>query len=361
LTQLTVDDAGKMFVYPTTFHPAGGLNAASVVTLKSGEIRTGVDIALKPVPAVRISGTVMGPTGPAANLAVKITPVGQERLSSTRVGNDIAQTLTRPDGSFTVIGVPAGSYIVSVLRAGVQLGGESTRRMLWGRTPVSVGSADIDGVAIQLSTGFTIAGRTEFEPGILPPPPPDVVQRGRIVIRSLDDTTVAPAQSMTLGPDGSFKSAEFAPGEYTATATLAAPGWTLRSLVIGGRRVGSTFELSSDERAAVLTYTDKAAEITGTVTGITPDAQIVVALVPVDTRSQALSPQDRRFVAVRNGAFRFSDVLPGDYAAVAAAGTITQFDGIDEKTLMALARQGTRVTVGDREKKSLALTSIAKR
>ena len=50
--------AGRAMAYPTAFHPAGSSVAeATTIDIKIGEDRPGVDIALTPVAAVRVSGT----------------------------------------------------------------------------------------------------------------------------------------------------------------------------------------------------------------------------------------------------------------------------------------------------------------
>ena len=56
-----------MAVYPTTFFPsAATAGAATPITLGAGEERTDVAIALRPVPAVRVSGRLVTPDGIAA-------------------------------------------------------------------------------------------------------------------------------------------------------------------------------------------------------------------------------------------------------------------------------------------------------
>src|SRR5262249_7116286 len=66
-------DDGRVIVYPTTFFPGVTSPAgASVITIKSGEERSGVNFQLRPAPAVRVSGTVVGPSGPVGRLGVRL-------------------------------------------------------------------------------------------------------------------------------------------------------------------------------------------------------------------------------------------------------------------------------------------------
>ena len=58
--------AGRMAVYPTTYFPAAATaGAATPIALEAGEERTDVTIALRPVPAVRVSGRLVTPDGSA--------------------------------------------------------------------------------------------------------------------------------------------------------------------------------------------------------------------------------------------------------------------------------------------------------
>ena len=67
-----VSENGSVYVYPTSFYPGAPSSArARVVTIESGQQRENVDFALRPSRAVRVSGIVVGPDGPAAN-----TPCG---------------------------------------------------------------------------------------------------------------------------------------------------------------------------------------------------------------------------------------------------------------------------------------------
>jgi hypothetical protein len=67
-----VSGDGRMAAYVTQFFPASGsLADATVVSIGSGEVRSGVDIRMPLQPTVRISGVVTGPEGALANLQVR--------------------------------------------------------------------------------------------------------------------------------------------------------------------------------------------------------------------------------------------------------------------------------------------------
>ena len=103
--------------YPTTFFQnATTPLEATVITLGSGEERNGVDLSLRLVPAVRISGTLTGPDGPVKDIGVLWCRRGTETLL-----NDAffaaASAATDATGGFTFLGVPPGAYTDQGLRS----------------------------------------------------------------------------------------------------------------------------------------------------------------------------------------------------------------------------------------------------
>ena len=108
----------------------------------------------------------------------------------------------------------------------------------------------------------------------------------------------------------------------------------------------------------VVTYTDKAAELSGVVTRSADDADVFVVLMPVDPRATAPVNARRMLIAAvgADGTYRLTGVLPGDYviAAVAPAGGRAALQ--DEPVISLVTKQGTRTTLTDREKRSLPVT-----
>ena len=108
--------AGRMAVYRTTYYPAASTaGAATVITLEGGEERTDVTIALRPVPAVRVSGRLVTPEGsPPPPTSIRL--VGDAMADViTRSASGIADAgfetvngMTDAGGRFTLLGVPAG-------------------------------------------------------------------------------------------------------------------------------------------------------------------------------------------------------------------------------------------------------------
>ena len=79
----SVGDNDRFLVYPTTFAPAAASpSAAGLITVASGDERTGVDLRITMTSTHRITGTVSGPDGPAANVAISLSPAFTDELAS---------------------------------------------------------------------------------------------------------------------------------------------------------------------------------------------------------------------------------------------------------------------------------------
>jgi hypothetical protein len=126
--------------------PEGGSSAT--VDAPAGR-ETKIDFALSQTLAVRVRGTVSGvPAGRGFGLSLI------RRGMNPGFGNFPAPV--RPDGTFEVSGVIPGSYI---LNANYNDG----KQMLRAHVPIEVGSSDIDGVAVQLQSGFSVTGTVRVE------------------------------------------------------------------------------------------------------------------------------------------------------------------------------------------------------
>ena len=98
----------RRLVYPPVFYPGGStFSGAATIDLGRGEERLGVDLALHPVPSVRVAGRLQGELSDYSGIVLRLMPAGLEDLG---VGTEVATTLVQRDGAFAFLGVPAGAY-----------------------------------------------------------------------------------------------------------------------------------------------------------------------------------------------------------------------------------------------------------
>lgn len=149
--------------YATVFYPfAPTASRATLVKVTSGAEQSGLDFQLRPVPVSRISGTVTGPNGPAANLAVTLRPSQAGDLIAPM---ETATARTDGAGNFRFNSVPQGDYIVRVASAGAPLNGPGPVRIVTSAN----GIVAVDEIAVAPGA----AGRGGPPPP--PPPPPPMV------------------------------------------------------------------------------------------------------------------------------------------------------------------------------------------
>lgn len=383
---------GKLFVYPTEFYPATSISSqATLIPLRSGEDRVGVDLQLKPVATSRVSGTLTGPSGPMGNVDLSLAPAVGDLESAF----DVATTITDTRGAFVFLGVPAGQYILHALKvpprpAGpnrlttvVQSGsgtlytgssasdepfpapGAPEGPTLWANAPVVVDRADVTSLSVSLRTGFRIGGRVVFD-GTADKPAPDAIPRLALVFFDPVDGRAGVSSTVTRGTidaTGRLSSYELPPGKYYVhISTGPMPGWTFKSAMVNGRDVSDVpLDLTSDVTDVALTFTDRPSQLGGTVRTPkgAPDAGAEVLVFPANVVSPDFAGAPRRLLSARaatSGAYQVSALPPGEYFVVAVTDEAAA-DFPDLKLLRTLARLATRVTIGDGDVKTQDLTT----
>ena len=387
-------DDGKMLVYQTVYHPAAtSVAQLTVITLGSGEEKTGIDLHLRLVPTFRVSGTVNGLEGPVANMGVKLLPATADDFA-TESGLEVANTATDAQGDFTFFGVPPGAYTLKVLKmprplptpmsegmvlvssgaGGVAFGTSigatpppppplPTDPTFWATLPVTVAEANVSGLTVSLRPGYRVAGRVEFE-GTRDRPTPEQIQRMSVGLTPLDSRFSVVVTPGRISPDGQFRTLGFPPGKYLVNIASGGPGleWRLKAATFGGRDVSDEpLEISgSDIEGVVLILTDKPTQLSGTVRNAQGqgDGQADVVIFPADHqlwKQYGVNPRRARSIrATKTGAYSIQGLPAGDYHLVAVDSTSTR-DWQDPKFLDAAARVATRVTIVEGDKKTLDL------
>jgi hypothetical protein len=361
---------GRIMAYQTQFYPnASAASQASLVSLKSGDDRRGIDLQLRLVPSVRVSGRVTGPAGPGAFLGMTLVPPSGSDLTSEGSAQ-AARTITDGTGAFTFLSITAGQYLLKIRMyphpesAAPQPPGaiplpppaEPTQ---WALMPITVGDRDITDLAVALKAGLAMSGRVEFA-GSRPAPPADQIQRMSITLQSAEGRTSSPiATPGRAAADLSFRTAGYPGGRYVAAVTTLPAGWTLKSVMSGGRDVSvEPLELTdADVKDAVITFTDLTTELSGTVTGPRgPDANAEVVVFPADSVAWkdigVVARRGRNVRPSKAGVFSISGLPPGAYF-VAAVPVASIGDWQDPLFLDKLVATATRVSLGDGEKKTV--------
>ncbi len=393
-----VGAGGSLLAYPTQYYSmAATVAQATILKVASGEERSGVDFVLRLVPTANISGMLTGPEGPGGNYVLHLVPAESDSLSFDQ---DVATAVTDDTGAFMFLAVPAGQYVVQTARTPepapppppppppgstsrteqtTDPGGRTIvttttigptgavlnvdRRMvsppmLWTAAPVALGGTDLDGVTLVLREGLKISGRVEFV-GAAERPPASRLAQVPVVIEPADARQRGGFQQPgRLNPDGTFTLGGLLPGRYLVRVGGAPGGWTMQSAMLNGVDVSDVpLELGErDVTGVVVTFTDRIAELRGTVRGLKPDAEPpAVLLFPADStswRQFGINPRRMRLNrASPTGQFAFGAVPSGDYFLVAIP---DEYSGewMDPVYLDLLSRTAARITIGEGERKT---------
>ena len=382
---------GRLSVFADACYPsAPTVQGAEAVHIDSGQDRSELNMVLRIVPSVRILGTLSGPSNRLSGMAVHLYPAAPGDV--TIVGAiEAAQTVTDPEGGFGFIGVPAGSYVLKVTyapRSEQAIPQELIDRLiaegafvpdsfferppvtapaeptLWAIAPVTVGETDVTGLALALREGPRVTGRIAFE-GTKARPAADRLASATISFDAVDGSasnTYAQARGRVV-PDGTFSTMGVVPGRYLVRLQGAWPGWTLKSIVAGGREVSDDpLDITgADIDGVVITMTDRPSELSGSVRTDSgaPDRRANVLVFPSDRARWTQTNAGRRMASTgvsKQGTFTVSGLPAGDYFVVATNESISS-NWQDPRMLDTLSRIAARVTIRDAEPRKVDLVT----
>ena len=345
--------AGQLNFYPSTYYPSStSMAMATVVHVASGEEQSGVDIAVRPIPVVRVSGHVIGPSGPVPNITLRLVaadPTVMRTSPATLI--DTPMSLADGNGDFTFFGVAPGPYTLFAFRKPAS----GSEPIVWAADTIAVGDRDVTGFVVNLQTGARIGGRVLVEGS--KPLTPDALGRLAIVPRPMPGspgsllTIVTQARVDTAGR---FVTNQIVAGAYTLTATGVPPGWTVKSAVRanGDNIYDRPFDLTmSGVDDIVVTLTDRISTLEGVARRANgePAVTATVAVFPTDRALWRLPGVGSRRVQVaapaRDGRYSFRDLPSGEYFVVAVEWPSADFS--DPQVLSALMPSATRVTIGE--------------
>jgi hypothetical protein len=288
---------GRAMAYAMTFYPGvETADLAASIDLSLGEERAGIDLTIRPVPSVSVSGTAAGPEEAMKGLVLRLVPVSLEGLSD---GAEAATVLVGPDRTFTFMNVPAGEYVIDAPGSTLELtytGGVDGRLMpqspglrwggfqsatldsgppgtgytrksgsrsdrFWARTRVSVGETDIPNLVVTINPSFVLKGWLIYEGTTrttLETTPIATATGGAVSPTTTAVTTTTPKPvtqpfielepaggnpglgiARSIRPDESESQDWFVveglkPGEYVFRLTVGASRFTVKSIMIDG-------------------------------------------------------------------------------------------------------------------------------
>ena len=313
---------------------------ATAVTVRAGEVRDGIDIAVAPVRVGTVSGVVRAVDGtPTQNVQLSIVPAGPPLPLAA--ATSVRTSRPEKDGRFTMTNVAPGSYRIMARGGGVTYSADGSsvtitgdKQTEWAVADVNMQGADVDGVLLQLQPGLTFTGRV-VATGTAPQPAswkgltvrlqePSPSDQPNITMNGVP-TSSTQSRSAGVQDDGTFQINGIQPANYEVQLTLPAnlrSVWSIKSIVAGGRDVRDA-PLILDQSSfgdVVVTLTDQPTQIAGTFSSASGQAatDYYLVLFPAERSLwHERSPRLRVMRPAADGGFNARDLLPGNYRIAA--------------------------------------------
>ena len=352
---------GRMQVYRTTYYPtATTAPTATPITIRSGEERTDLTIALRPVPAIRISGRLLTPDG-SVPPPMMIRLIGDAMTDVTTfgspngpddVGLETVSGLSDGQGRFMLLGVPPGDYVMQQANRFLARPLQQGKPSYWVSQRLTAGREDITDVAVELHPALRVAGRVELRAEA---EGTEKAALGFVRLLLLQTPHGAPGQ-VAIEIDATEKTfAGVAAGGEYIVRPYENGGWYVQSITLDGKDITDrAFDLQADVSSLVVTYTNRTSKLSGTVTDSqgTPARDAMVLAFSVDRQrwtGYGTSPRHMKSVAAKpTGVYTFEHLPAGDYYVVAV--DESEADGWQEVArLEQLANAATRVSISASE------------
>jgi hypothetical protein len=341
--------------YTPTFYP-GAADAATAgrVTVDAGRDAAGIDITLTPRFLATVSGSIASADG--------APPAGMVSLgvSSRSAAVPFSSWSASPDatGRFVIRNVPPGEYVVKAV--------DPADPPRFGMHHVTVADTDPPPLTIVTTRGTTVEGT------IVAPHDANLVSLTVSAVPADFDYSPA-AGSFRLTrvareADGSFRLPGVTGPSRLQIEVPACQGCYVVSAFVNGRDALDTpfdFGLSDAVyRGAEIVISDAGATLEGRIVRERGDEAARVSVVAFSAFRDLWYPQSRhiKIAPVAAGEpFQVPGLPPGDYLVAAVAGTgalSLEGDVTDPETLEQLSRRAARVTLRERERRSLDLRLV---
>jgi hypothetical protein len=253
--------------------------------------------------------------------------------------------------------------------SGPQAGGvpppPPTEPTLWATTPIAIGKTPVEGLTVTLQVGPRIRGRVEFE-GTTERPEAAALQRIAILLEpATAASNIRPIPPGRIEASGNFVTGGVPGGKYFVRTFGTPEGWFLKEARYEGTDLTDTAVTleGRDLSGVIIVFTDRPTELSGTVRNTRgADADATVVIFPTDA-DQWITPGSRRIRSVstsRTGIYKFAGLPPGDYY-VAAVADDSSAEWQDPEVLASLARDASRVSLDDGERKTADVRTLQKR
>lgn len=294
----------------TTYYPGStDSSQATAIDVATGAAIQGIDVRVQRARTFNVSGQIIGAPPGRRDGMVILMPAGSSAGPASRPA---AMAPWRPDGKFTVRGVPEGSY-----EALVESFGQEGR--FHGSADIQVGDRHVDNVQITLQPGFDLAGALRIEGKEAAGEQGLDTAIINLVPRDRSPRFGGGAQGVRAGSDGHFLIRQMRAGQFDINVAGLPENHYVKAV-----RAGQADALAAGAHIVAgmqidVVLSPGGARIDGGVTNEKGEA-VTAASVVLLAKEGAAAPLHRRVRTVsldQQGHFAFSGVAPGDYQLLA--------------------------------------------
>jgi Carboxypeptidase regulatory-like domain len=358
--QVTVGESGvELPKFGKTYFPGTpDASQSQFVTLRAGDVVTGVDFPLVRARTFRVKGrATMVDGGPVLG--------GIALMSSYRSRSSVAIELgarIEPNGDFEFVNVSPGEYVLQVVRnrSSVEREGEFAYAF------ITIADHDVTNLNIRTAIGSTISGRLTFLGGE-PPKTNDLEIVAIPVDRDRSPRIGGATTRARVTDDGRFE-LKGVSGPRRLQVVREPTGWMTKAIVDHGLDISdSTIEFGREEqslRELEITFTNQVTRIRGQVPNSRDVPASDVSIVAFATRRDLWYERTRFFRRVssdRDGSFVIEGLPPEEYFVVAAVTPDDPGEWQDPDVLDRLSRGAPRVHLSEGQTLSVTLQKIATR
>jgi len=355
--RVLVGDPRNTTGYAPIFYPnATNVAFALPVTIGQTDV-SDIDIAFRPEPVTRISGTIVNSRGQPTNGFVMLGV--SQRSSAILLEPRVAPPT--PDGTYVFESVSPGEYVV---QASVPAGGGGATE--FARVDVTLTGGEPVQVPLRTSLGARVRGRitVDAQPSRRPP----IIDIGLPPVDPDQSMMGGTSVGVPLDSDGSFEVPSVT-GLRRVVPLSPLDGWFVKAARVRGvEALDAPFDFGNESRIfddVEIVVSPTAAAISGKVFGSAGEvrADFAVVLFSSDPSRWYRQSQGLRLERPsQNGEFRVGSLPPGSYYVVAlgdASDVVASGDWQDPATLDKLRSIATEVSVNESESRSVTLRLAA--
>lgn len=217
--------------FPGTTDPM----AAVPVSVVSGQECAGIDLTIRAVPLLRLSGTVAGPSDLPEHIGLFLAMVSPPTMFLQ------TQTGSTSNRQFVLSEVPPGRYWLSASvfqRPPADAPRGTAAVMWWATVPITISDRDVTDVVLALQPAMSLSGQIVVDqPAVDQPADMQRYAVSLTAIRGTVRVNERPAPGRP-GEDGRFTIVNVMPGRYRLTVNASVgPPPQLVSLTVGGQEL----------------------------------------------------------------------------------------------------------------------------